>query len=424
MKLFKFKKVLAFVLAFAMVAGYAVSVSAASVSTGSSSSSSTFDEALDQLNDASWSEYYRLVNVITRYNGDDIVIKASDYTGKAYPEGFGAADTDYDWAIISADGKDDVLQTPDMGTTTWKVNIPKDGLYAMDIYYYPTEAKSASIERTLRIDGEILYSELRNLVMTKIWKDKYATDADGNIIFEKDEATGDESRPSKVQAPAWSKYTVSDSTGYYGGEFLFYLEAGEHEISLEAQREPVALDSIVIRAPKEVLTYADYKAQWEAKGATQAPSGSQIYIPAEIPSATSDSTLYPVANRTSSINESLYGRPMSASSALINSLGGTNWATSGQWVEWTFDVEHAGFYSINFRFSQGTAEGVFVSRKMYIDGEVPFEEANYLEFMYNDAWQIKPANDGKTNFEVYLEPGTHTIKLEVTLGHLGDVIHL
>lgn len=422
MKLFKFKKVLAFVLAFAMVAGYAVSVSAASVSTGSSSSSSTFDEALDQLNDASWSEYYSLVNVITRYNGDDIVIKASDYTGKAYPEGFGAADTDYDWAIISADGKDDVLQTPDMGTTTWKVNIPKDGLYAMDIYYYPTEAKSASIERTLRIDGEILYSELRNLVMTKIWKDQYATDADGNIIFEKDEATGDESRPSKVQAPAWNKYTVSDSTGYYGGEFLFYLEAGEHEISLEAQREPVALDSIVIRAPKEVLTYADYKAQWEAKGATQAPSGSQIYIPAEIPSATSDSTLYPAADRTSSINESLFGAPMSASSALINSLGGTNWATSGQWVEWTFDVEHAGFYSINFRFSQGTAEGVFVSRKMYVDGEVPFEEANYLEFMYSDAWQIKPANDGKTNFEVYLEPGTHTIKLEVTLGHLGDVI--
>ncbi|MBQ8403165.1 MAG: extracellular solute-binding protein [Clostridia bacterium] len=419
MKLFKFKKVLAFVLAFAMVAGYAVSVSAASASTntGSSSSSSNFDEALEQLNDASWSEYYKLIAGTKKYAGADIVIKASEGYTTAYPDGFGADDTDYDWTVTTVDGKENVLQTPDIGSTTWKVNAPEDGVYALDIYYYPTEAKSANIERTLRIDGEILYSELRNLVMSKIWKDQYVTDDDGNIIFEKDETTGNESRPSKVQAPEWRKYTLSDSTGYYSGELLIYLDKGEHEFTLEAQREPVALESLVLRAPTKVLTYEEYKKAWEDKGATDAPAGSQIYLPAETPSSTSDSTLYPAADRTSSINT-----PMSASSTLINSIGGTNWATVGQWVEWTFDVEEAGFYTINFRFSQGTAEGVFVSRKLLVDGEVPFEEANYLEFMYDDSWQINPANDGTTNFKIYLEPGEHTVKLEVTLGHLGDVI--
>ena len=68
MKLFKLKKVLAGFLAFVMVAGYTSSVSAAtSTSTNSSSSSSSnFDEALEQLNDATWSEYYWLVEEIGR----------------------------------------------------------------------------------------------------------------------------------------------------------------------------------------------------------------------------------------------------------------------------------------------------------------------------------------------------------------------
>ncbi len=417
MKLFKFKKVLAFVLAFAMVAGYATSISAAPATTSSPSSSSNFDEALEQLNDASWSEYYKLIAGTKKYAGADIVIKASEGYTAVYPEGFSATDTDYPWEVKTVEGKDGALQTPDIGSTTWKVNVPEDGVYAFDINYCQTGTKSANIERTLRIDDEILYSELRNLVMSKVWKDDYVYDDEGNIIFEKDEASGNESKPSKVQAPEWRTYTLSDSTGYYGTELLLYLEKGEHEFTLEAQREPVVLDTLVLRAPAKVLTYKEYIDGLTAQGKTDAPSGSSIYLRAETPSSTSDSTLYPAADRTSSINT-----PMSASSTLINSIGGTNWATVGQWIEWTFDVKEAGFYTINFRFSQSTAEGVFVSRKLYVDDEVPFEEANYLEFMYNADWQIKPANDGTTNFKVYLEPGEHTIKLEATLGHLGEVI--
>ncbi len=417
MKLFNLKKVLAFVLAFAMVAGYAVSVSAAPAQSGSSSSSSNFDEALEQLNDASWSEYRALILGKIDYTVDSVTIEASKGYTTAYPDGFSAADTDFPWEVKEVDGKVGVLQTPDIGSTTWKVNVKEDGVYAIDIYYYPTEAKSANIERTLRIDGEILYSELRNLVMSKVWKDQYVTDENGEIVFEKEEGTGNESRPSKVQSPEWRKYTLSDSTGYYGGELLVYLEKGEHELTLEAQREPVAIEKIVLRAPEETLTYEEYINGWKDKGATDAPAGSSIELRAETPSATSDSTLYPAADRTSAIN-----KPMSAASTLINSIGGTNWATVGQWIEWEFDVKEAGFYTINFRYSQSTAEGVFVSRKLYLDDEIPFEEANSLEFMYSGDWQIKPATDGKTNFKFYLEPGKHTIKLEVTLGHLGDVI--
>ena len=422
MKTLKLKKVLAGILAFAMLFGC---TSFASAATGNdSSSSSNFDEALEQLKDTTWAEYYRLASQKNKYTGEDVAVDILDFTA-AYPNGFTEADTNYPWNVISVDGKDNVLQTPDMGTTTWKVNIAEEGLYAIKILYYPTEAKSANIERTLRIDGEIFYSELRNLVLSKVWRDNYV-DADGNYVngnygnvsFEKDPATGNESRPSKDQVPEWREYMVSDATGYYSGELLVYLEPGEHELSLEAQREPMAIGGIYFCAPTDVLTYEEYLAKWTAAGATDAPSGSQIYIPAEVPSATSDSTLYPTADRTSSINT-----PMSAKNTVINAIGGANWATSGQWIEWEFTPEHSGFYQINFRFSQGTNEGIFVSRKLTINGEVPFEEANYLEFMYDDSWQISGATDGKTTFKFYLEAGkTYTLGLEVTLGHLGETI--
>jgi hypothetical protein len=423
MKLLKLKKVLAGFLAFVMVAGYTTVVSAAtSTSTKSSpSSSSTFDEALEQLNDATWSEYYWLVEGEHRYDGAPIAIDMS--TGKfVYPEGYTADDTEYPYgtvaemqaqlaelkAIASPNEKQSLkianiekilkacenyekaYSTPDIGVTTWTFEVPENGLYAFDMLYYPTEAKSANIERTLRIDGEILYSELRNLSLSKIWVDNYVRDENGNIVFEKDE-NGNESRPSKLQKPEWTKYTLDDATGYYSGELLFYLEAGEHTITLEAQREPMIIASMELRTPAKVEKYADYIARLEAEGAKRPAISDKtvIRVEAENPSSTSDRTVYPTSDRTSSINA-----PMSAAATLVNTLGGTNWATVGQWVEWDVDVAEAGLYTIYFRFSQNYNQGIFVSRKLTVDGEVPFEEANYLEFMYSNSWQLGAINDG------------------------------
>ena len=193
MKLFKLKKVLAGFLAFVMVAGYTSSVSAAtSTSTlSSSSSSSNFDEALEQLNDATWSEYYWLVEGEHRYDGAPVAVDTTKYTF-AYPDGFTTADTDYPVGTVSemqaelaalnalatlndaqklkkqnlekilaacAD-KGTAISTPDIGTTTWTFEVPEDGLYALDMLYYPTEAKSAKASSVLIISISLIGSTL------------------------------------------------------------------------------------------------------------------------------------------------------------------------------------------------------------------------------------------------------------------------
>ena len=82
----------------------------------------------------------------------------------------------------------------------------------------------------------------------------------------------------------------------------------------------------------------------------------------------------------------------------------------------------AGLYTIGTRYLQSASEGLFVSRRLYLDGEVPFEEANNLEFMYASGWATGTLNDGETEFEFYLSEGEHTIRLEVNYGHLADLI--
>ena len=79
-------------------------------------------------------------------------------------------------------------------------------------------------------------------------------------------------------------------------------------------------------------------------------------------------------------------------------------------------------YTINTRFLQDQVEGLFVSRRLYLDGEIPFEEANNLEFLYSSSWQVGTFSDGTTEFEFYLSEGEHTMKLEVNLGNLGEII--
>lgn len=414
----KFTRLLAFafVLALCMTICGATALFANDTASSGSSGSDTFAEALEQLNDITWSTYYARYSGMKKYTGEPIVIKASGYTGFSYPSGM----TDKDAALPfekldELDGRKDVLQTPDIGTVDFKVTVPEDGLYSIEWDYYPIQAKASNIERTLRINGEVPFTEVRNLMMTKIWKDEFKYDENGSIVFDKD-ASGNDARPQKYEAPEWRTYYVSDPTGYTNGSFWFYLKAGENTISITGQREPVVLDEIRLTAVREEITYEEYRRINDAKP-NNASAAAPIKIEAENPSSTSDKTLYPDNDRSSSINS-----PQHASYILCNVIGGSNWSTMGQWIEWTVTVPEDGYYKIYSRYLQNVVQGLYVSRRLRVDGEIPFYEANNTSFVYNSDWQLSALGTDETVFDIYLEKGTHTFSLEVTLGKLGGII--
>ena len=417
----KLTRVIALVLSVLMLSGLVTSVAAAPLlgSSSAKAEESVTNEALEILGDDKWNEYREKYGSYPFYAGEPIQSTVDTATLPAGAE-----------VKAQFEGKTNVVYLPDEGAVTWTVTVPETALYAIEIPYYAVQSKATDVERTLRIDGDVPFTEVRNLRMTKTWidvlsDDQIVLDANGNIediLYEKDGAENDR-RPSKVEAPEWTDYAVSDPTGYYNGEFYFYLEAGEHTITLDAQKEPVVVENPTLRARETLKSYEEYKAEHAALGHTAAPAGISIKLEAEFCLATSSSTIYGQNDRTSAVTS-----PQHASYTWINDIGGKtgsyNWSSIGQWIEWKIVIPEgaAGMYTINTRFLQDAVKGLFVSRRLYIDDEVPFEEANNLEFLHSDKWQVGPLNDGTTTFEFYLDEGEHTIKLEVNYGNLGEMI--
>ncbi len=314
--------------------------------------------------------------------------------------------------------KGNSLFIPDSGKVTWDVKIPETGKYAIEVIYYPVSNKANSIERMFYINDEVPFKEARYLAMTKLWRNEYETDENGLQIFKSD-INGNHIRPETYEDPKWMKADFVDSNGFYSNPFEFYFEEGNNTVALEAVREPVVIKSIRLYPYEDLNTYEEMKAEYAANGYTEA-AADPIKVSAEFTSATSHQTIYPIYDRTSSITD-----PQDPVLVKLNTIGSDKWQQVGQWIEYEIEVPADGLYTIAARFRQAELSGLYVSRRLYIDGEVPFEECNYLQFGYSTSWQSKRFGEdaeGDEPYQFYLTKGKHTIRLEVTLGELGTIV--
>ena len=87
-----------------------------------------------------------------------------------------------------------------------------------------------------------------------------------------------------------------------------------------------------------------------------------------------------------------------------------------------FEVPEDGFYNVMIKGRQNYARGNMASRKLYIDGEVPFAEVKEISFNYKNDWECKTLGDENETYKFYLTGGTHTLRLEATLGEIGNVL--
>ena len=376
----------------------------------------------------------------------------------------------------------DALYTPGDGTVTFTLDNVKEGLYSIRIIYYPVEGKASSIEREFYIDGKAPFKEARSLTIPKVWQNAYKDfdfkvpnkkdpdayesrakelglsvtreerDDGTHLIFKMPEVWTEvtssflldelearffvndkdtnELRPTAEQTPKWSVYDLKDSQGFYAESFKYILspgEDGEISISLKGMNEPMAISQIILMPQEKIPTYAEYQAKY-----ANAPKGTSfIKMEAETPSEFSTNTVYPVEDRASAATS-----PSDTSRVMLNVIGGEKWQTPGQALSYTFQVDSTGLYSIDMRFRQNVLDGLFVSRSLslYSDGlnptddgyynGYPFMEASQARFNYSSYWQSTSMTDGSVDaFEFYFVKGvTYTLKLEVTLGTMSEVV--
>ncbi len=343
------------------------------------------------------------------------------YTAEDYKDGLGTAE----------EGTSIVIN--ETGTVTWRVTVPETGMYAVRFRYCSLDefgedeegnpliqGYGTSAERGLKVDGAFPFKESRYLQFPRIWQDKYLIDEDGNRKFEEDTSSASQLRPSKKEVPQWETVYAADSTGYYLQEFTYYFTEGEHTLTLTEVQEPLVLRYLELTPSQSIPTYEDVLAEYAQKGYKAPDLAPEEYpqLQAEYPDYTSSQTVYATNDRSSAITQ-----PQDPANLMLNSLGGEKWNTVGQWVEWTFEVPEDGLYYITPRTIQNVYDGVYTSRALYIDGEIPFYEAGYLQFTYSNEWQLGPLSlpDG-TPLQFYLTAGEHTMRMNVVLGEMGEIL--
>lgn len=357
------------------------------------------------------------------------------------------------------------VYTPASGNVTFKLDIVEDGMYAIEFDYLPVEKFDANgdgtaetvstkttIERMFFLDGQLPFNECRYLYIPRCWEyvssdgvtTLYRQDEPvrasypegeegeaqyreaikqwaiangggaGNFLWDKD-ITENDVRPERRESATVRTYFLRDWLGYTVEPFQFYLTKGEHHFTFEATREPLVITNLRVYGYKAEDTYEYQLERWLGSG-YKIYSGDDVYkVEAESPVKVSDQVLFPGTDRTSSINSPSHPRD------LVYNI--SNSSVVGQYMTYKVYVKEAGLYNIMARFRQNTMAGMFTSRRIKINGEVQFKEANYLRFNYDTSFQNELLGNEQHDYLFYFKEGWNTVELEVVLGDMSEYIY-
>ena len=301
------------------------------------------------------------------------------------------------------------VYTTDGEVTTWTVNVPAEGMYAVQVEYLTVESRGVDIEREIHINGVLPFAGADTLRFSRLW-------VDGGEIRKDNQ--GNEIRPSQVEKFEYQTAFCRDDMGYEIQPYQFYFAQGENKLSFKAVNEPMIIRSIALAPVTEYDSYETYlAAQPEVKMSEDAKTWMTT-IQGEKAVTRSSPSLYARYDHASPATE-----PYDVYHTILNYIGGDPWNTAGQWIEWEFDVPEDGYYNISVKARQTYQRGGLSCRTVYIDGEVPFDEMSSVAFAYDTNWKMRTlADENGTPYRFYLTAGKHSIRLEVTLGDMGSIL--
>lgn len=265
---------------------------------------------------------------------------------------------------------------------------PEDALYEIWVEYKNLTQSALPTEIAVSIDGEISFYEMRRIKLNSLWLD------DG--IFPTDRY-GNEVATTPYSADVYQTAGLSDSSGRTQDPFLFELKRGEHKLSMEVKDGEVSVIAMALRAPKTVPEYAGEAAE----------GNNIIIIEGENIYARNESSIRGAGEFNALLT------PYSVEARKINHLDGASFDEAGDTVTYTFNVENAGWYQMNFFYRQNVKADFPVFVDVMIDGEIPTEAARKVPFDYATGFADMTVKAGEENQTFYLTEGEHTLSLRI-----------
>jgi ABC-type glycerol-3-phosphate transport system substrate-binding protein len=360
-------------------------------------------------------------NYLSRYQifrpDRTVVYDAADFA--RYEEGGRQTEPNF---IADIDGMGGLLTGED-ALVEFNLDVPESGFYDLSLLLYPIEGKNSTIQRSFFLNGELPYRELATVEFQRIWSNRGAIEAMGRGSLEpvwQQDNQGNDLKPSMEETPKWYESYLYDSDGYITGRLSLYLEKGTNVLSILSLREPMLINSLILSNKPLPVSYEEALAGWLQAGAKDA--SQTITIQAQNASRTSSQMLYPRQDQSSPSVD-----PSSPRVLLNNAIGGYGWRTSGQFIEWDFYVPEDGLYEISAHVLQNFTRGIYMSRKISVNGVVPFAEFEDYGFIHRPTWRMETLNPGgfaskDDGYKVFLTQGRNTLRMEAVLGSLGEAI--
>lgn len=307
------------------------------------------------------------------------------------------------------EGAEKALYTGNDSKVTWEVDVPEEGFYNVYLEYMTVKSRGVAIERAFYVNGELPFQNASDMTFLRMWTDASEPRVDNR---------GNEIRPTQTEVYGWQSTYLKDKMGYVSEPYQFYFEKGKNTITLEAVNEPMVLRKLDIVAVEDEFKYADYTA---AQTGTKAAGSGLDYVQivqGEDSTVRSESSLYAKYDRASAIT-----KPYSITKTILNYIGGEAWRNPGQWIEWNVEVPEDGYYHLCIKGRQNYDRGNISYRSLSIDGEVPFDEMKQVALRFGNDWESLVLSDESDKpYSFYLTKGTHTVRLEATLGDMGMIL--
>lgn len=393
------------IVAFFMIFSNSSSIVHGATNDGAASSNQSSNNSTSEQSDTNFSYYkayqqYKEKGYKPAPDGTSIVLDPSSVTASS--KGDKPLKTDIGGRKENAIAWDDKYDWFE-----WSIEVPQNGLYEMYMDYYPLDGSGSSAQRAIAIDGAVPFDEANNIVFPRAWKE------DGKPVVNN---IGDEVWPSEIEDRAWKTTAFRDNQGLYSEPLQFYLSSGKHTIRLSFVDQAMAVGNITIKAPENIPTYDQVKAEYNSKGYKNASKSVKFQAEATVLNTTD-----PTVRRVN--NQDPLTEPRSIGARKLNAIGDTRWKSGGQSITWEVDVPEDGLYKLDMRIGQWYNDGLPVYRQISIDGRIPFKEMEEYKFDYDKDWRIETLKDSKGDpYLFYLTKGQHLLTMNAVLGPLNDVV--
>ena len=351
--------------------------------------------ALDETNQNYYRVYQQWLNEGVDIPQDVYEIDANDMTGGLLL----STDHAFDYGMPT-------LSIAPGDTITFDLTNQSAGLYEIFFDYYILDDTKLNPSYTLKINDEIQYNEMNNLVFNLQWE------LTQDVTLDR---YGDEIVPESTLVESWKTDSAYDPNFFVDAPLKFFIDEGVNHIELTLNEGYVLLGKVTFGNLYEApMTYDQY----QQMHALDTLATQSIELQAEDYLYESKRIIRSKYMRNPSLE------PYSFKQKVLNMVDELSYRKPGDAITYQFNIEEAGLYEISLKYMQSANDELSSARSIFIDGDVPFAELRSYRFDFSMRWTNETLGNDDGDFLIYLSEGVHTLALVATNHEVADVYHL